>query len=45
VYSVPVRIMAVVIVAMGIFCRTNVLHLQDITTLWAALDRAIAGHL
>jgi hypothetical protein len=39
------RIMAVVVVTMGIFCGTNVLHLQDITALWAALDRAIAGHL
>ena len=41
----PMSIMAVVVMTMGIFRRTNVLHLQDITALWAALDRAIAGHL
>jgi hypothetical protein len=27
VYPAPMRIMAVVVVAMGIFCGTNVLHL------------------
>lgn len=30
---------------MGIFLRTNILHLKDVAALWAALDWAVARHL
>jgi hypothetical protein len=37
--------MVVVVVGVGILLRTDVLHLQDVTTLWAALNWAVARHL
>jgi hypothetical protein len=44
--SIVVRAMAMaVIVGMWVFRGTNIFHLQDITTFWAAFDRAIARHL
>lgn len=38
-------IMAVSVVSMGILLRANIVHLQDVTALWASLDRAVSGHL
>lgn len=37
--------MVVVVVSVGVFLRANILHLEDITALWAALDWAVARHL
>jgi hypothetical protein len=33
------------VVSMGILLRTDVIHLEDVATLWAAFDGAITGHL
>ena len=43
--SVPMCVVTVVIMAMGVFCWPDILHLQDIATFRASFDRAVAGHL
>jgi hypothetical protein len=40
----PISVFLVAMV-MWVICWTNILHLQNIATFWAALDRAVAGHL
>ena len=43
--AVAVAVVVVVAVVMRVSLRANILHLQDVTAFWAALDGAIAGHL
>jgi hypothetical protein len=43
---VSMCVMAVsVVVGVGVFGWSDVIHLQDVTALWAALNRAVSGHL
>lgn len=41
----PVIMPVVVVVSVSVVLRSNVLHLQHIAALWAALNRAVLGNL
>lgn len=43
--AVTMAMVIVMAVVVRVSLRANILHLQDVSAFWAALDGTIAGHL